>query len=88
MDVEAEIRSVLAEHGHLACDALVVDAGADLYLANLTSHAAVNVMLALEEAFGIEFPDHMLHRSTFASVSAIRGALQALGVESDGGGPS
>lgn len=85
MDLDAEIRSVLAQYGHLTCDALTVEADADLYEANLTSQAAVDVMLALEETLGIEFPDHMLRRSTFASVSAIRGALQALGMGSNGG---
>jgi acyl carrier protein len=45
----------------------------------MTSHASVNVMLALEDAFGVEFPDAMLRKSTFASVSAIRDALGTLG---------
>lgn len=35
-------------------------------------------MLALENEFGIEFPDHMLKRSAFESVTAIRGAVESL----------
>jgi acyl carrier protein len=54
---------------------------ADLYQNGLSSHASVNVMLGLEDAFDIEFPDAMLKKDTFRSVSAIRGALQSLGVE-------
>jgi len=35
-------------------------------------------MLALETAFDVEFPDSMLKRSVFQSVSSIREALQQL----------
>ncbi len=47
----------------------------------MTSHASVNVMLALEDAFDLEFPDRMLTRSVFESISSIRAALSEL----DGG---
>jgi acyl carrier protein len=72
------IRAVLLEHGRLrmAPDALRDDT--DLYQAGMTSHAGVNVMLGLEEAFDLEFPDSMLHRATFASVNAIRAAIEQL----------
>jgi acyl carrier protein len=51
---------------------------ADLFVAGLSSHASVNVMLALENAFDIEFPDEMLTRNTFASIASIRTALEQL----------
>jgi acyl carrier protein len=35
-------------------------------------------MLALEDAFDIEFPDSMLKRSVFESVAGIDAALQQL----------
>jgi acyl carrier protein len=35
-------------------------------------------MLALEDAFDVEFPDEMLKRSVFESVSAISAALRKL----------
>ena len=44
---------------------------ADLFQAGMSSHASVNVMLALEDAFDIEFPDNMLKRRVFESVAAI-----------------
>jgi acyl carrier protein len=50
----------------------------DLYQAGMTSHASVNVMLALEDEFDIEFPEAMLRKSTFESVAAIRVALGEL----------
>jgi acyl carrier protein len=53
----------------------------DLYQAGMTSHASVNVMLALEDAFDIEFPDRMLKRSVFESVAAIQAALTELAAD-------
>ena len=76
--LDARIRAVLAQHGRLAQDAVALPEAADLYQAGLTSHASVNVMLALESAFDVEFPDQMLTRSVFSSVAAIRGALLQL----------
>ena len=38
-------------------------------------------MLALEDAFDIEFPDRMLKRSMFESIAAIRTALDELQAE-------
>ncbi|MGH2908912.1 MAG: acyl carrier protein, partial [Solirubrobacteraceae bacterium] len=51
---------------------------ADLYDAGMTSQASVNVMLALEDAFDIEFPDRMLTRSVFQTIRAIESALTEL----------
>ena len=73
-----KIRSILREHGRLSRDVETLAPEADLYQAGMTSHASVNVMLALEGEFDVEFPDHMLKRSVFASVSAIREALTQL----------
>jgi len=75
-----KIRTVLLEHGKLPVDLASLSDEDDLYRAGMTSHASVNVMLALEDAFDVEFPDKMLRKSTFASVSAIREALNSLGV--------
>ena len=75
------IRRILKDHGRLAVDANAIDDRADLYDAGMNSHASVNVMIALEDEFGIEFPDSMLRRSTFASVDAIAGAVAQLQAE-------
>ncbi|WP_295640397.1 acyl carrier protein [uncultured Methylibium sp.] len=76
--LESRIRVVLQEHGRLSRAVDAIDADADLYQAGMTSHASVNVMLALEGAFDVEFPDHMLKRSVFNSISAIQEALTEL----------
>ena len=76
--MDAEIRRILAEHARMSVDVETLDADADLYQAGMTSHASVNVMLALEDAFDIEFPDHMLKRSVFESIAAISTAVAEL----------
>ena len=77
-DTASRIRAILAQHARLAKDAATLGDDADLYQAGMSSHASVNVMLAIEGAFDIEFPDHMLTRSVFSSVSAIRSAVDEL----------
>jgi acyl carrier protein len=80
MTMEETIRLVLAEHGRLAMDPTSIDEHTDLFDAGMTSHASVNVMLALEEAFDFEFPENMLKKSTFESIAAIRaGVLEVTG---------
>jgi len=72
------IRKILREHGRLARDVDALAEDADLYQAGMTSHASVNVMLALEGEFDVEFPDEMLKRSSFASIAAIASAVESL----------
>ena len=76
--MQDQIRDVLAAHGRMAVDPREVDSQADLYELGLTSTASVNVMLALEDEFGIEFPDEMLKKSTFASVHNIEQVMESL----------
>jgi acyl carrier protein len=76
-----EIRQIIANHGRLSIDAAELAPDADLYHAGMTSHASVNVMLALEDHFDVEFPDRMLKRSVFESIAAIEAALKELRAE-------
>lgn len=73
-----EIRRILRENGRLSADVDALGSDADLYQAGMTSHASVNVMLALEDAFDVEFPDSMLKRSVFESIDAIASAVGEL----------
>ncbi|MDB5966892.1 MAG: acyl carrier protein [Polaromonas sp.] len=75
---ESQIRDVLRQHGRLNQDVDLLDTSTDLYQSGMTSHASVNVMLALEGAFDIEFPDHLLKRNVFSSIDSIRAALNVL----------
>jgi acyl carrier protein len=79
-EIAVAIRRILKEHGHLSRDADSLGLETDLNQAGMTSHASVNIMLALEGQFDVEFPDHMLTRSVFSSIGSMQAAvLQLLG---------
>jgi acyl carrier protein len=73
-----EVRKIVGENGRLSVDIATLEPGSDLYEAGMTSHASVNVMLAIEDAFDVEFPDRMLKRDVFESLAAITAALEEL----------
>jgi acyl carrier protein len=72
------IRQVLAEFGKLGTEAMSIESSASLYAAGLSSHASVNVMLALEDHFDIEFPERLLKRATFESIASLHDALETV----------
>ncbi len=72
------IRSILKEHARLSVPVETLDENADLYAAGMTSHATVNLMLALETEFDVEFPERMLRRHVFESIASIRAAVEEL----------
>ena len=74
----ADIRALVKEHGRLPVDIATLADDQDLYAAGLTSHASVNVMLALESKFDIEFPERMLRRKSFESVKAMQACVDEL----------
>ncbi len=76
--LKVDIRQVLREHARLPVDPDSIDDDADLFQAGMSSHASVNVMLSLEDTFDVEFPDRMLKRSVFESVSGIAAAITEL----------
>ena len=78
VSIKSSVRQILTQHARLGADLQSLGDSADLYQAGMTSHASVNVMLALENEFEIEFPDHMLKRSVFESVDAIAGAIEEI----------
>ena len=76
------VRKIVAVHTRLAVDVATLADSDDLYSAGLTSHASVNLMLALEDEFDIEFPERLLRRQTFESIAAISAAIDELALES------
>lgn len=79
----AGIRKVVAEYGRLSIDVAQLSDHDDLYRAGLSSHASVNLMLGLEDAYDLEFPERFLRRATFESMAAICNALEEL-LQGDG----
>jgi acyl carrier protein len=82
-DLEQTIREVIETHGRMPVSVSSLSESEDLFEAGLTSHASVNVMLALEDEFEIEFPDSLLNKTTFESIANIASALVSLGVGSE-----
>jgi acyl carrier protein len=76
--MDDRIRDILNAHAGLTTPSSRLADDSDLYGAGMTSNASVNVMLALEDGFEIEFPDSMLKRSVFESIAAIRAAITEL----------
>ncbi len=77
-DVVDDIRSIVAAHGRLSVDIATLRDDDDLFHKGMTSTASVGLMLALQAHFGFEFPDSMLRRSTFESVSKIEAAVNEM----------
>jgi len=75
------LREILSQHGRLSVPVEQLDDRSDLYQAGLTSLATVGLMLAIEDAFDIEFPDALLSRKTFRSIDALAVAIERLQVK-------
>ena len=72
------IRTVLGEHGRLGVPIEQLTDSSDLHEAGLSSHATVSVMVAIEDALDIEFPDRMLNRRTFETIAALIESVDSL----------
>jgi acyl carrier protein len=79
-DIGDKVREVIDAQGRMPVPASSLNETEDLFESGLTSHASVNVMLALEDEFDIEFPDELLNKTTFESIANISAALISLGV--------
>jgi acyl carrier protein len=81
MDSLPRIRETLKRISGLRRDVSALADDDDLYDAGLSSHDALSLMVALEEAFDIEFPDRLLCRRTFMSLRAVAEALEEIGAQ-------
>lgn len=73
-----QIRQLLAAHARLLVPVEQLTDDSDLYEAGLTSLSTVNLMLAIEEHFDVEFLDRMLGRKTFGSIRSLSDAVTEL----------
>jgi acyl carrier protein len=76
--IDEKIRAVVGSYGGLSVAVEGVEPNDDLYGLGMTSAATLNVMLALEEAFDIEFPEDLLERAIFESLSTMGTAISGL----------
>ncbi|WP_380786282.1 acyl carrier protein [Sphingomonas sp. R86521] len=76
--MEDQLRGILEDVGGLAVPVATVGSDQDLFAAGLTSFATVTVMLGIEEAFDVEFPDALLNRATFRTIDTLVAAIAKL----------
>jgi acyl carrier protein len=80
-NVRQRIRRIVGEQAGLGSSVEEIRDSTDLYRAGMNSYSSVLLMIALENEFGLEFPDGMLSRSVFESIDAIANAIESLKVE-------
>ncbi len=73
-----ELRSIVAEYGQLSVSIQQLGDEGDLFAAGMDSLAVVDIMLAIEDLFGIEVPDALLTRKTFSSVASLDHAVSSV----------
>ena len=72
------MRALIASYAKLNKDIGDLADDSDLFDAGLTSLNTVNLMLAIEDEFDIEFDDDSLTRETFQSVDALTAVVSGL----------
>ena len=77
LDAEAFL-GILYSHLKQIGDGDSLTMGSNLYILGLDSMAAVNLLLELEEIFGVIFPDTFLTESTFETPMALKSAIVSL----------
>jgi acyl carrier protein len=75
--MQEQIRELIVAHAGLPAGTALED-DTDLYRAGMKSFASVQLMLALEEAYDIEFPEELLTRATFRSPASIEAAVNSI----------
>jgi len=72
------IRKIVKDHSGVALPLAEIKDSTDLYRAGMTSYASVVLMIALENEFGLEFPDGMLNRDVFENIDSIANAIESV----------
>ena len=76
--MKKQIHEIIYDHAGIELKNFRLDDDTDLYKHGMKSFASVQLMMALEDVFDVEFPDGMLKRTTFRSPAAIEKAIQTL----------
>ncbi|MFF2391400.1 acyl carrier protein [Nocardia sp. NPDC058114] len=74
--MEERITSLVLAHTSLGAAGTIIGTDTDLWAAGMSSVHSVNVMMAVEDEFDIEFPEALLSRATFTSVASIAAAVR------------
>ena len=75
--VISSVRKIVLGLEDLAAAGVISDT-TSLYDAGLSSFGTVSLMLALENEFDIQFPDALLTRETFETITSVAGVVEVL----------
>ena len=78
MTIARDIREILGSNEAFAGKVDQLSDDDSLFDMGLDSFGSVQLMLALEERFNVEFPDELLNRKSFSSIRAISEAVSTL----------
>lgn len=76
--LEQDIAEIVTTVGRVDGEPGSLDPRANLFDLGMSSFHAVQVMLALEDRFQIQFPDEFLRKEHFATIQALGSAIQAI----------
>ena len=76
--MKEKIIKILDKYGRLVIETKDLKDNTDLYEVGLSSHASVNILLSLENEFGIEFPDDVLNKKMFSSINNLIEAVESV----------
>jgi acyl carrier protein len=75
-NLKDRIRNIVKDNVRIGVPFSALEDSTPLYQAGMTSYASVQLMLALENEFSLEFPDVMLSREVFESIDSIANAVE------------
>lgn len=75
-NLKDRIRNIVRDNVRIGVPLGALEDSTPLYQAGMTSYASVQLMLALENEFALEFPDVMLSREVFESIDSIANAIE------------
>jgi acyl carrier protein len=74
----SEIRALVVAQAHLPLSSDSISDTTDLNGAGLNSVTRMNVIIAIEDHYSIQFPDEMLTKETFRNIQSISNAVKSL----------
>jgi acyl carrier protein len=78
LNIAQDIRDILGTNEAFAGRADQLSEDDSLFDLGLDSFGSVQLMLALEERFNVEFPDDLLNRKSFSTIRSISEAVSTL----------
>lgn len=73
--VVRSIREVLVRNGNPSVDPFGIEIDDNLFDLGMSSFQSVQLMMALEDCFDLQFPDDLIRKETFSSIRSMAEAV-------------